>query len=150
MTCNQTSCLPDIESFVQGVTPDPSVAVGVYHFLFSSHLCTLCGCMVDRTMIKLRYTYGRRFLGLHPPFPVKAFNICTQNKDWSGLRVRKKNSCHAYNIWNTRHVRCCCRITHTTQTIQNVDWWYKNVEKIFRKKKFCKYILYIAMAWSPL
>jgi len=57
MTCNQTSCLPDIESFDEGVTPDPSVAVGVYHFLFSSsHCCTLCGCMVDRTTIKLRYS----------------------------------------------------------------------------------------------
>jgi len=56
------------------------------------------------------------------------------NKDWSDLRVRKKNSCHAYNIWNTRHVPCCCRITHTTQTTQDVDWWYKNVKKIFRKK----------------
>lgn len=92
--------------------------------------------MVDCTTIKLPYTCWRRFLGLHHPFPVKAFNIRTQIRfDQASEIGKKKNSFNAYNIWNTRHVQCCCRIICTKQTIHYVGWWYKNVEKIFRKKK---------------
>ena len=75
-------------------------------------------------------------------FSSKTFNIRTQIRIDQASELGKKNSCHAYNIWNTRHVRCCCRITHTAQTMQDVDWWYKNVEKIFRKKNLQIYTVH--------